>query len=621
MDNETAYEDHTSSFGILDFFDDNNSTGEDVICEDEIDLNLIVHLSVGPAVLIILMLSFFQIRTKNTKIDEKIKVKFCQRRFGFVVPLDLTEAYENRWTYGFAFGAIANKIIVLFQEGYLPDGVPPWAKGLGLLAGALEVGLVFYPIFACLTTDNRIFGSIVGFLYSLFWLMITLLDLVVCPHETIYNEYEKIISTWPSLLSFMFLLGRFLVIFILRLKMGVKKEEDCLLPEHQEKYVKRLLRKPVEEHQSWFKRKIFSWDPYFKFPNRILGTTVLTLFCLYIFITSEWNGYKQIMKLLRSFEELLTITNDLPPLLQLLKEFADGLEGVWFFTTVFSSLVSVFYVVHILVCYRRHIKLLWVGDKSFLPAQFLKPSPAQNVASIAKYSGLQVAYILWGYMIMHLVQICVGMLFFFFIVLPIKYGIFWDLLKDLLILMLVPFLIVFVISTLQIRLAEKFFLQDKIFPNDNDKPLALNNRKAFQNFSYFLFFYNVIVGFGSSIKRLVHSLVFGSLLIGRIDRTLLPRGFETMDTGHKTWIGMLYVDLYHNNPVLKSFCYILLTTVQEKDLNECVLVTRVNEHKQARTRWFLFYTLLRNPRLRNHRKHQVEERNVETYILANDTIV
>lgn len=49
--------------------------------------------------------------------------------FCVISPLDLIGTFKNRWTFGFAFGAIANKVMSLFSEEYLPPGVPPWAKG------------------------------------------------------------------------------------------------------------------------------------------------------------------------------------------------------------------------------------------------------------------------------------------------------------------------------------------------------------------------------------------------------------------------------------------------------------------------------------------------------------
>ncbi|KAM8960527.1 stimulated by retinoic acid gene 6 protein-like [Pelodytes ibericus] len=576
-------------------------------CKDFIDMKIFVHYSLIPSVIIILILSFLEKHTIRTKIDDKVVI--LTKRFGFVVPLDLVGTFTNRWTYGFAFGATANKIIFLFREEYLPPGVPHWAKAFGLLAGALEVALCYYPIFACLTTEKKIVGSIIGFFYTLFWLIVTLIDLVSCPHETEFEQYEKVISNWPSLLCLLFLLGRFVHIFITRIRMG-KSEDQEFLQEHQAEHVRQLFRKPVEKPKSWFQRKIYTWDPNFRFPNRIISTSVLSLFCLYIFITSEFNGFKRILQKIKYLEVLL------PSESSDITDFLNALRGVWFFTTFLASFITVSYVFHILACYRKHIKRLWVGNKLFLPNTFQIPAPSQSIVAIARYSSMQVAYILWGYLIMHTVLLVFGMIFVYLVIYPIRDGTFWDLLKDLLLLFIIPFGIVITLMYIQVLLAAAFFLQKKISPEDKQKPLALDNRKGFQNFNYFFFFYNVIVGFGSCLFRLMRSMILGSWLIARLDRPVMPRGFEKLDPGYSTWIGMIYVDHYHSNPVLVSFCKILLTTKAEKEVSDYYLKyvstqnsTELKTSVQAKTRWFLFYTLLKNPSLIKHRKQKPLDHN------------
>ncbi|KAM9330654.1 stimulated by retinoic acid gene 6 protein-like [Gastrophryne carolinensis] len=583
---------------------ENNGT-----CEERIDMNLFLHYSLIPSVLIILALSFLERRINRSKFDDKIQL--LNKRFGFVIPLDFIGTFNNRWTFGFAFGAITNKVISLFLEEYLPPGVPSWAKALGLLAGAIEVGLSFYPIFACLTTDNKIFASIAGFLYTLTWFTVTVFDIATCPYGLILGNYEKIIFNWPALLSLVFLMGRFVHMFIKSirklLKADIGNEETLFLPNHQADHVKRLLRKPEQEQKSWFGRKIYAWDPCFKFPNRMIGSTVLSLFCLYIFVVMEYSVFSCIVLLIESFEEQLYTSEINNQTLASLKEFHSNLLGVWFSTTFLSVGVSVTYIFHILVCYRKHMKRLWIGNKSFLPVKYHNPSPTQSVAAIARYSGWQVAYILWGYLIMHIVQCLFGLAFVYGFVVPLKNDQELVFLKALGITLLTV-LIVIVLMVLQDVFAGKFFLQNKISPQDKQKPLALNNRKAFHNFNYFFFFYNVILGVSACLLRLLCSLILGTWLIARIDRTILQRGYESADMGYKTWIGMIFVDHYHTNPVLVCFCNILLTTKADKHLEGLRTYSAFNGASaprtsvKARTRWLLLYTLLKNPRLIIQRK-------------------
>lgn len=53
----------------------------------------------------------------------------------------------------------------------------------------------------------------------------------------------------------------------------------------------------------------------------------------------------------------------------------------------------------------------------------------------------------------------------------------------------------------------------------------------FHNFNYFLFFYNVLLGLGACLSRLLVSCVLGSWLIARIDRTIMQSGYERADMG------------------------------------------------------------------------------------------
>ncbi|XP_053558681.1 stimulated by retinoic acid gene 6 protein-like [Bombina bombina] len=591
---------------------DSRTLPENGTCHEYIDMDLFLHCSLAPSILIILLLSFLERRKNKTMIDDKIQL--LNGRFGIVIPLDLIGTFSNRWTFGFAFGAIANKVMSLFFEEYLPEGVPPWARALALLVGAIEVGLSYYPIFACLSTDNKLVGSITGFLYSLVWFVVTTIYIVGCPHGDTIGLNEKVIIYWPSLLCLLFLIVRFVYIFVksIRILVGVEDanhEEKSFLPVHQAEHVKRLFRKPVLKPKSWFERKIYDWDPCFKFPSRMVGTTVLSLLCLYIFVTLELNVFIWISILLQNLEDNLSQTEGFNDTIWI-QELNESFRGVSFFTTFLSVFFSVSYVFHILVCYRKHIKRLWVGEKGFLPIKQHKPYSSECVAALARYSGWQVAYILWGYLIMHLVQIMFGMLFVYSIVYPIKHGEALALLRGWGFSIL-TLAIVIVLMKSQVMIAAIFFLQDKICPNDKQKPLALNNRKAFHNFNYFFFFYNVILGLSSCLFRLICGLILGSWLIARIDRTLLQRGYESADMGYNTWIGMLYVDHYHTNPVLVSFCNLLLTSRAERRLREsstyqnCSSLTGFRVSAQAKTRWLLSYTLLSNPRLIINRKIKV----------------
>ncbi|XP_053145633.1 stimulated by retinoic acid gene 6 protein-like isoform X2 [Hemicordylus capensis] len=591
---------------------------EEYECESLIHMEDFLHYSLVPAVIIVIVLSCLETRTRRWGVEEKLQK--LSGHGAFLIPFDFVTAFNNRWSFGFAFGSTADRLMFLFTQEYLPTNFPGWAKVFFLLLVAIEVGLSSYPFFVCLSTSNKIIGATLGFLYTATWLIVMVLDMK-CPQGQLIGAYEDYIIYWPSLLCQTFLLGRFLHILVKALTANCRQdtinEETLLLEVHQAQHVQQLMRKPpVEQSQkSWIRRKIYAWDPYFRFPSRMITTAVVILICLYMFISAEYMLSMLIIRQLKDLksilEELVSHTNasqEMESFLIGMEEFNNVTEGVWISTTVMTSLTSISFVFRILTCYRKHIKLLRAGKKHLFMSDDYSVSPSLSVVALGKYTSWQIAFSMWGYLVIHLVLFVAGMVLMYLVILPMKHGQWMQLLNKwgLVILSLV---IIMGVKQLQVLMASQFFLQQKISPNDKQKPLALDNRKAFQNFSYFLFFFSVAVGLTSCLIRLLWSIVIGAWLIGRIDRAIMPQGFERFDKGFKTWIGMLFVDHYHTNPVLVCFCYILVTNGQT-DLQRVTTHMILDRPKRtaprvsakARTRWLLFYTLLKNPDLMKLRK-------------------
>nr|XP_020145187.1 stimulated by retinoic acid gene 6 protein-like [Microcebus murinus] len=247
-------------------------------CASLVDMELFLHYSLIPSLAIILVLSFLQRREHRRQRDDTSYL--LGNHFGIIMPLDFVGTFSNRWSYGIAFGATANKVMFLFSEGYQPLQVPQWAQAFVLLIGGIEVGLAYFPFFACLSSEFRLVGSILGFCYSLIWFAVTVLQVSQCPHGQFLGRYETVMFYWPSLLCLAFLLGRFLHMFVkaLRVHLGWERqavstqsslplanrssfevawdqdrsfslsytppEEKSVLEAHQAAHVKRLLRRP-----------------------------------------------------------------------------------------------------------------------------------------------------------------------------------------------------------------------------------------------------------------------------------------------------------------------------------------------------------------------------------------
>ncbi|XP_007945183.1 stimulated by retinoic acid gene 6 protein-like [Orycteropus afer afer] len=394
-----------------------------------------------------------------------------------------------------------------------------------LLIGGIEVGLSYFPFFACLSSEFRLVSAILGFSYSLIWFSITILHIIQCPHGQFVGRYETVIFYWPSLLCLVFLLGRFLHMFIKSLRVHLGWELQAVSTRAG----------TGEREKSWFQTRIYEWDPCFQFPSRMIGTTVLAFICLYLFIVIEFCVFVYVREELDVFEgklqNYITSVNDtgtLTPVVLHVKELINVAKGVWVATILPASLTCANYLFHILACYRKHIKRLWAGNKDFLPLKFRKPSSSDSVVAIARYSGWQIAYILWGYLVIHVVQWLCGMAVMYSLVLPVIHNQGPEMLRGLGIGTLTISIVVG-LMVLQVWIASSFFLQPKMGPADKQRPLALNNRKAFHNFNYFLFFYNVLLGLGACLSRLFISCVLGTWLIARIDRSIMQNGYERAD--------------------------------------------------------------------------------------------
>jgi hypothetical protein len=57
-----------------------------------------------------------------------------------------------------------------------------------------------------------------------------------------------------------------------------------------------------------------------------------------------------------------------------------------------------------------------------------------------------------------------------------------------------------------------------------------------------MFFFNVIIGFFGCISRILLGALIGILSMARIDRSLLPSGYEHLDSGNNLiWFNRLMV--------------------------------------------------------------------------------
>ncbi|KAK2504875.1 hypothetical protein MC885_011299 [Smutsia gigantea] len=285
------------------------------------DMELFLHYSLIPSLFIILVLSFLQRQEHQRQRDDTSYL--LGNRFGIIIPLDFVGTFRNRWSYGIAFGATANKVMFLFLEGYQPLQIPQWAQGTRAASCLLGIA----PGASCSQT-LRGRGSL------------GLCGEVRDCHVLLALTSVSGLPAGPL----------------------PAHEEKPFLEVHQVQHVKQLLRRhpPQEKKKSWFQTRIYEWDPCFQFPSRMIGTTVLAFICLYLFIVIEFCMFMYVRDEMDVFEGELenyiasvNQTGALTPVILQVKELMSVSKGVWVVTILPASLTCVSYLFHILACYRK----------------------------------------------------------------------------------------------------------------------------------------------------------------------------------------------------------------------------------------------------------------------------
>uniref|UniRef100_A0A1I8JB95 Receptor for retinol uptake STRA6 n=2 Tax=Macrostomum lignano TaxID=282301 RepID=A0A1I8JB95_9PLAT len=178
--------------------------------------------------------------------------------------------------------------------------------------------------------------------------------------------------------------------------------------------------------------------------------------------------------------------------------------------------------------------------------------------------------------------------------------------------------------------------------------IAINNRHVYFNWAYFMFYFNVFWGIVAAVFQLVAAAVLAVCFLSRLDWCFFPKRFEFLDEGHFAYVGLLYIENAHTNPVMRSFLALLLDSTAERRRGRChsrlvgfaLKPEQADEfHKEwlrdpsfsaspesagdvkfevsrsfnakirARNRWFLALTLARNPALQQQRRHYMKRFN------------
>lgn len=235
------------------------------------------------------------------------------------------------------------------------------------------------------------------------------------------------------------------------------------------------------------------------------------------------------------------------------------------------------------------------------------------------YAGHQVSYLIAGYVLFQSVVIAICILLSYFCILPIMKKVPEVFLTPLE-FVLPGVIFLFVLRFILRFISSRVFLQNHYLSSDNgkhwEKALALDNRRVYQNLSFFLFFYYILTGLYRCTFRVLTSICINLFYIARMDKPLLIPGFERFDIGYMTYLGFLEVELHQCHPVVVVCCDLLMKTASPLSSSQDIsLESPIGAYKRnkmskmytrrVRNKWQKMKTLILNQNLCNESKSNV----------------
>ena len=247
-----------------------------------------------------------------------------------------------------------------------------------------------------------------------------------------------------------------------------------------------------------------------------------------------------------------------------------------------ALLVSTIQLLVLLASIRRNLLQVYRGNDSEIPRRNAKQNVSYACESI-HFAGYLIGYVLWGYFLIALFAFIIGFLLDVIISYDMR-----SIMEAILKMSIPPVLFAMFQSYLSKTLGQYVFLQE------GGEVLSINHRRILMVYMYFNFFLDALLGFISSIIRVLKSAVGGVLFMCRIDYCSMGRKLEAYESGFNAYCGFLHMECAHRHPVLLYFSSLLL--------REHLYGTKEKRCSKARIRWHLAIFLLKNPTLIYRRK-------------------
>ena len=559
-------------------------------CVESYDDQFYYHLTLIPAFIFLVFHHYLDYR--NTK------------RFSVIPPFQyLMDNDHKRMYYIFTFGAMSNTFIrhLGSESIFSINGGGVWyLQPLLSFILVIEIGLVYYPIFACFCSRYVIFSRTYGVIYMILLMVQDLFQILHlgCQESDLISG-SNLGTTAPGIIfSFVVLLCFSKDIFYsIRKRIFVEKYVKHIANDRHICHVRNLFKKgnglTKQEYQlpTPYQKYIWSNNPSFRYSSVLLGAILIIYQFYYAIIYMAF---------------MIIDKQALFPKQSLV--FARLLAA--------SSIITVTFFVgqtlRFLVCHRRNILKMYKAKEQI--EGYSKVMDVATTYMLLPYHritdrGILQPYVYFlGYFIAFNVF---GLIFLFVFVFAFGYLIYEFMASQkfsiLIMKLIYKVLIVSIIFiVLQFILIKCIFIEKKEENANRNSSYRIRNLKLYHVFIYFMLFGNLVVGFLSSFSRIILVALIEIACLGRLDFSVLnTKYFLRIDRGHHSYLGFLMIQSVYTNPSVKCFCQILV----ENDANYAerkfqFVNSRVSV--QARNRWHLAVMLIKHLWLRQHRRQSIQ---------------
>eukprot|EP00731_Ephydatia_muelleri_P001030 Em0001g1030a len=402
--------------------------------------------------------------------------------------------------------------------------------------------------------------------------------------------------------------------------------------DYYKQWVKELLRYKRPDNGN---ASVYKYEPkVFKFSSRFMSTMVVMFVLVYQLALLSISLLLQLILFISSLVlNILTQQASSANTISIVNNVVKGLQAAAVIGPCITSIIVYCILVHMVKCVRNDLKKAVRGDLSsfHMPnsaheaSSFSVPIPSPNaiVASSLNYMAYQVAHLVVGWIIICFAVFGVGATIGIIVLLFIFARTFILTKIVSLVVALILMLIVYIVQ----RCMCKYVFTNKTFEtcgkHQTAKDTVITHVQLYHWWTYVFFIINTFSGLLSSFLRSLCSAVIVMLLLIRMDRNIYIKGLERFDRGYSTYVAFLYLEYVQNHPIMNAFVQILSS---QKGSMACVAATFDDQilkgncciSQRARNRWFVAYTLLRNPDLQCLTSNRLNEAKLSNAASANE---